>query len=464
MSRIALLLALLACLLPLQGVGAEAPADERSTLYREYRALFDAGNYTQALPLAVRVVELTANQFGAEEPELANPLTNLATTLYRMEQYGDALDTYRRALNVLELTGNSTDARLIAPLHGLGASLRGLGRHEDAIVPLKRAVDIIRNRDGLHAPAQLPMLRLLISSYEQTRRNEDATREHMYAFNVAEQAWGGDDPRMIPVIAELAQWHEKTGRYTAARLLHIRTVQIADRERPMSVKAVDGLRGIARTYRLAFTNGESQDDAMDATSAIPPSLGQSGLVMMSGAPSADGERALRSALQRLDLAAAGGGTGASPGTNTNAQRGAVLLDLGDWYRIAGVGNRAMASWRDAWQALHTAGDTSAMEQPSPIIYRAPQIAVSERQQDPDEFSMQEVELRVSIAADGDVRDVTVANPAAERESAERAVAAAVRRGTWRPAFAAGVPVAATSFTFREQVYVRLPDIEVEDEG
>lgn len=462
MSRIAPLLALLACLLPLQGGGAEAPADERSTIYRQYRELFDAGNYTQALPLAVRVAELTANQFGTEAPELANPLTNLATTLYRMEQYGEALDTYRQALNVLELTGNSTDPRLIAPLHGLGASLRGLQRHEDAIVPLKRAVDIIRNRDGLHAPAQLPMLRLLIASYEQTRRNEDATREHMYAFSVAEQAWGGEDPRMIPVIAELAQWYEKTGRFTAARLLYIRNVQIADRERPMSVKAVDSLRGIARTYRLAFTHGESQDDVMDAASTIPPSLGQSGLGMMSNAPSADGERALRNALQRLDLAIAGTGPGGAP--ETNAQRGMVLLDLGDWYRIAGVGNRAMNSWRDAWQALHAAGDTTAMEQPSPIIYRAPQIAVSERPQDPDEFSVQEVQLRVSIAADGDVRDVTVANPAAERETAERAVAAAVRRGTWRPAFAAGVPVAATSFTFREEVYVRLPDIEVEDEG
>ncbi|HUG73884.1 MAG TPA: tetratricopeptide repeat protein, partial [Steroidobacteraceae bacterium] len=248
MSRIATLLALLACLLPQQVSGAEAPADERSTSYRQYRELFDAGNYIAALPLAVRVAELTANQFGPEAPELANPLTNLATTLFRMDQYGDALDTYRRALTLLELTGNSTDPRLIAPLHGLGASLRALERHEDAIVPLKRAVDIIRNRDGLHAPAQLPMLRLLIASYEQTRRNEDATREHMYAFNVAEQAWGGEDPRMIPVIAELAQWYEQTGRYSAARLLHIRTVQIADRERPMSLKAIDGLRGIARTY------------------------------------------------------------------------------------------------------------------------------------------------------------------------------------------------------------------------
>jgi hypothetical protein len=273
----------------------------------------------------------------------------------------------------------------------------------------------------------------------------------MYAFSVAEQAWGSEDPRMIPVIAELAQWYEQTGRYTAARLLYIRSVQIADRERPMSLKAIDALRGIARSYRLVFINGESEDSKMAAATDIPPSLARSQLGMMSAAPSADGERALRNALQRLDLA----------GPGTNAQRGEVMLDLGDWYRIAGIGTRAMGSWRDAWQAMYTAGDTTALEQPAPIVYRAPQIAVSTGQQNPNEFSVQEVELRVSIAADGDVREVTVANPSPERESAERAVTAAVRRGIWRPAFAAGVPVAATSFTFREQVYVRLPKVEEE---
>jgi hypothetical protein len=60
-----------------------------------------------------------------------------------------------------------------------------------------------------------------------------------------------------------------------------------------------------------------------------------------------------------------------------------------------------------------------------------------------------------------VRDTTVANPSSQRESAERAVVNAVRRAIWRPAFAGGLPVAATDFTFSERVYVRLPD---EDEA
>lgn len=447
MHKLAKLLAVLACLVPLQVMPAEAPANERIAANDQFRAAFDARNYQQALPLAVRVVELTTSEYGAEAPELANPMTNLATTLSRLGQHGEALDNYSRALTVLDLTGNATDPRLVAPLHGLGVTLRAMQRPDEAIVPLKRAVDIIRNREGLHAASQLPMLRALIDCYEQTWRLEDAGREHQYAFNVAEQTWGSNDPRMIGPLAVLAAWHEKTGRYTAARVLHMRAVQLADREEPGSIKAVDGLRGIARTFRLAFVNGESQDSVMATQTDLPPSLAQAQIASVMAAPSGEGERALRNALQRLQ----------PEGPSKAAERGAILVELGDWYRVAGAGSRAMNTWMEAWGELSKAGDTSAMDQPAAIVYRPPQMAVSLRPQDPQQYTIKEVRLRLSIAVDGDVRDATVDSPVAGNESAERALTAAVRRATWRPAFAGGMPVAAPDFLFTEPMYVRLTD-------
>lgn len=446
MHKLAKLLAALACVAPLQAMPADAPVSERAAVNDQFRAAFDTRDYQQALPLAVRVVELTTSQYGAEAPELANPMTNLATTLSRMGQHGEALDNYRRALTVLDLTGNATDPRLVAPLHGLGVTLRAMERHGEAIVPLKRAVDIIRNREGLHSAAQLPVLRALVECYEKAWRIEDAGREHQYAFNVAEQTYGSNDPRMIEALAVLASWHEKTGRYTAARVLHMRAVQLADRETPGGIKAVAGLRGIARTFRLAFVNGESPDAVMATQTDLPPSLAQMQMAGMM-APSGEGERALRNALQRLE----------SAGPSTAAERGAVLIELGDWYRIAGAGGRAMTTWMEAWNELSKAGDTSAMDQPATIVYRPPQTAASVRPQDPQQYALQNVQLRLSIAADGDVREATVANPAAGNDSAERALVTAVRRATWRPAFSGGMPVATPDFLFSEPMYVRLTD-------
>src|SRR5689334_11036403 len=114
-------------------LGAEAPPDERIAAYQEFRHAFDAGEYSAALPLAQRVVELTRSQYGNEAQQLANPLTNLGTTYYRLRNFGMALDSYREALTLLDLQGNATNERLIRPLHGMGAALRGLQRDSEAI-------------------------------------------------------------------------------------------------------------------------------------------------------------------------------------------------------------------------------------------------------------------------------------------------------------------------------------------
>lgn len=440
MVRIALLLALL---LPLQA-GAASAADDRAAIYQQYREAFDAGDYQRALPLAVRVVELTSNQFGSDALELVNPLTNAATTLFRLGQHGEAVDAYRRALTLLDEQSQPADPRFVVPLHGLGVTLRAMGRHEEAVVPLKRAVDIIRNSDGLHAPSQLPILRALIACYQLTDRPDDATREHQYAYSIAEQLWGGDDPRMIPVLEEFAGWYETIGRHASARLMYSRAVQLADKEQPMSIKAVPALRGLARNYRLGFIHGENEQGVMVPADELPESLRR--YAPVSGGPpsTAEGERALRNALQRLGPA----------GPTHAAERGAVMVDLGDWYRIAGLTDRALAMWRDAWGQLKLAEDTPLLARPEPLVYRAPPVATSQRKPDPEEYDVQEVELRMAIGADGSVREVTVSNPAPERESAERAVVSALRRSVWRPAFENGQPVATMDYTFREKVSVK----------
>ncbi len=439
------LIGTLAMALAVNAVAADAVPDDRAAAYSQFRAAFDAGNFTTALPIAARVVELTRSQYGAEAPEMANPLSNLATTYLRLHEYGTALDTYRQALTLLDLRGDTTDPKLVPPLHGMGVALRGLKRDDEAIAPLKRAVDITRNRDGLHAVSQLPILDDLIDCYVAASRLEDAGREQQYAYNVAETAYGKDDLRLLRPLDRFARWNETIGRYTAARILHGRAVQIADAAQAGSVKAVPALQGIARTFRLAFVNGESEQSVATAIE-LPSAFGNDALAQVKNAPSTEGERALRSALLRLDNAPA-----AHP-----ALRGNVLLDLGDWYLTAGVPVRAMAAYRDAWKDLATAGNTRQLQAPVAVAYRAPAMAVSRHGESSEEFVQQDVELRISVAADGAIRGVTVANPVPERESVERAVVSAIKRAVWRPAFSNGEPVAVTDLLYSERVYVRRP--------
>jgi Tetratricopeptide repeat len=434
-----------ALLLPVATLCAQTPPDERIAAYQEFRHSFDAGEFAVALPAAVRVVELTRNQFGKDALQLVNPLTNLGTTYYRMRRYGESLDSYREALTLLDLAGNATDERLVRPLHGMGSALRALGRDAQAITPFKRAVEILRNREGLYTAAQLPLLKELIACRAAAGQLADAGREQQYAFTVAEATFGKDDLRLLAPLDEYAQWQESAGQFSAARVLHARAVQLADSKLgDGNLAAVPGLRGIARSYRLAYVFGETEESAQTASS-LQDQLAPSLMTRVVNTPSGEGERALRNALGRLD---------AKPDAPP-ALRAQVLMDLGDWYLIAGLAPRAALSYRDAWQALGAAADKQ-LGAPQMLVYRPPAMAVSRHGFGADAHDEQDIQVRLAVQPTGEVREAIVVNPAPEREAAEHAVVAAVKRGLWRPGLRDGSPVGVNDVEFTERVYIRRP--------
>lgn len=422
--------------------GPSAPTgDERLMANREFRSSFDARRYDEALPAAARVVEITRSQFGSEAPELVNPLTNLATTHYRLRQYEPALDTYRAALALLET--DNANPRLTPPLQGLGLTLIALDREPEAIVPLKRAVDILRNREGLFTPQQLPLLQPLANAYMAARRTDDAGSTQQYALTVAENAWGQNDVRLLPMLDAYARWNETVGRYAPARALHARAAQIADRKTADGhVLAIPALRGIARTYRYAYMYGETEEPATTGQS-----MAEALLARAATSPAAAGEQALRRALEMQQVL-----------TPDDARlRGEVLTDLGDWYLTAGLSSRAVAIYREAWSSLRTAGAEELLAMPVPLTYRPPSVTVSGRTEDPARFEEQDIDFTVSVDANGEVREATASESVATRESAERSVAAALRRSRFRPSIIDGAAVAKTDVPFRERVYVRIAD-------
>lgn len=425
---------------PLCAAGAEPAPEERVAAYREFRAGFDSGDYAAALAPAARVVALTESSFGAESLEMANPLTNLATTHYRLQQYEMALDTYRRALEILELRGGPADLQRVPPLQGLAAALRGLQREPEAVGPLKQAVDITRNREGLRAPAQLPLLRALIASYVAAGRIEEAEREQANAFAIAEAANGKTDLRMIEELLRYARFKEDIGQHLPARVLYGRAADLAERTKPGTTAVVEPLRGIARSIRTAYVRGETYSEAA-ILPTNPSPIGQ----WEENTPSSYGEAALRAAIARLEP---------STDPKDRATRGAVLTELGDWYVTADMGGRALATYIDAWQVLAQGGDTSSLARPTPVVYRSPDVSVNHHREDPELYTIEEIQVQLIIGKDGRVRDTTIANPSAGRDSAERALVSALRRSIWRPAIIDGQPVETTDYVHSELVYQR----------
>lgn len=422
------------------------PADDRLAAYRGFREAFDAARYEEALTLAREVERLTDATVEPESLDRVAPLTNLATTHYRLRQYGEAIDLYSRAIALLEDHADRSDPRLIRPLHGLGAALHALERDEEAIAPLNRAVEIVRNRHGLYDERQLAPLRTLVAAYTAVGRYDDATREQQYALTTAESVYGREDVRMLGPLDDIARWQEGMGRYADARALHSRAVQLAEksagRGSPLMVPA---LRGIARTYRLGYLQGG--DDEVAAAAAPIGVVDGPVLSRAQVTANPDGERALRMAIALLRAKE-------PPDLRL---LGEVHVDLGDWYVLLGSADRGRETYRDAWRLLSAAGGdaVSLLSHPEPLVYRPPSNSLARRRGNVDDRVPRKVTARFTVRADGDVRDVTIVTEGIP-ESETRSFASSLRRARFRPRFEDGRAVETTGVEFEETLLLPLP--------
>jgi len=415
---------------------------DRQQVYKQFREVFDARKYTEALPLAQKLVSMTEEQYGDKDRALVNPLTNLATVHYRLKDFTSAEQEYSRSVQILEATASSTDRAFLRPLHGLGAAHFAEGEYVDASVKLKRAIDLSRNLDGLFNIEQLQILDPLIASYIQLDLTADAEKEQQYALRVAETAYGKTDARMLKPLDRYGRWLEQLGRYTTARLLYARALTIAEQAGGRgSVLGVDPLLGIARSYRLEFVNG-TEDPA-----AAPDPFGQQDVapLPLEGGQrlNPDGERALRLALNALEKAT----------PVDHQKRGETLTELGDWYASAGSFTKGVEVYKEAWKELSAAGSTTLLDKPRMLAYRPPASSVRRSHLDSEESEERFVEVRYTVTKDGRTDKVeTVSSDAAE--SSQKAVIAAMKKARYAPRMENGEAVDTPEVIWREKLLIK----------
>jgi tetratricopeptide (TPR) repeat protein len=414
---------------------------DRIAVYREFRTQFDAKQYAAAQPLAERLVQLTEEQFGADELALTNPLTNLATVHYKLGHFPAAIENYQRTLRILQAKSTLADKAQIAPLHGLGISFMGANDPESAVVALKRAADLSRNTDGLFNLGQVEFIDALIDAYAATGRFAEAEKESQYAMRVEEAAYGRNSLKLLDRYDKLARWYESDRRYTTERSVYDRAlVVLAKNAPPNDLRKVPPLRGIARSFRLeAFYGVEGAD-----TGATFNAGSNGAPVFSDGTQQRRGESSLTAALEVVE-------------SNTpidQSLRGQVLTDLGDWYLTSNTLRRAYDSYADAWKALNEAGDTRALDVPRVLAYRPSISSVDRSQLDPAEAQIKTVELHFKVDRDGRLDDIT--SPTTDvPEAIVRNSMASMKRSRYAPRIENGAAVPTSDVVFIERVLIRV---------
>lgn len=417
-------------------------------LHLRFKSAFEAQDWVTAEQRAAALVSLLENTPNSDPRALVNPLTNLATVQFRQGRLEEARGHYVRAITLIDGQMGGADPLLIRPLHGLGEVQLLAGEPSEAAVSLKRAVDLSRNLDGLFNPEQLDIVDGLIEAYAAIGRLDDAEREHRYGFRVAETAFGKNDLRLLEPLDRFARWYESVGRYSTARGLHARALQLAERQSAdKPIVGVAALRGLSRTWMLEAIYGpeaESETAVPEVTERSGPFLSAAG----AGRLNADGERALRQALKLI---------------SDNKPRddrlfAETLMQLGDWYLIAGNTSRAHVNYIDAWKILSLLGNDAAaqIEQPRLLVYRAPATSITRQQSaDPSAFLIKDIYFELTVGRDGKVTDANIAASDLP-EASERSAMMAVRKARYAPRVSNGDIVATERVPFKERLLVRPP--------
>lgn len=437
-----------------------AAVDRASTnsigeLFREFRRLYLAQRYVEARPLAEEILKRVEASAPLAD-QVPTALNNLGAVQLEIGDYASADAAFSRALELLEHTQGVGSRRMISPLVGLGRARASQGQYARAIEVLQRALSISRRADGLFNLAQLEIMDLLVTNLIRIEDYESADQLRAYALQVVEHRYGVDDPRTLPVVARLAEWYELTRRFVAARMLHLRTFRIASQTAEgRNATAIAALRGVARTHRMQFVlDPESVSMGPQTPGVIgrepgrwpelsvfePTTPGQS----FGPRLNTEGEQALRRALGIIE---------AAPGVPA-ALRGAVYVDLGDWYLTARRPEEALRSYRAAWPLLPTSVldvNQNPLLQPRLIVYRAPESALRRRELPRDETVQKPVEFAFTVTERGEVREIVTVSSEVNRNQ-EAVAREALQRAVYCPRFENGEPVETQGVHLRETFY------------
>jgi tetratricopeptide (TPR) repeat protein len=315
---------------------------------------------------------------------------------------------------------------LEGPLFELGKLYVSADQCQNAIPILRQAILLSQRLDGVMNTRQLPLYEPLLECFVARDMLRDLDRVQNQLLLIHENRYGKDDVRVLPALSHVGAWYEQAGEYESARDVYARSLKIARRAGgEQDVRLVQPLRALARTYRLEM---QYEPEALRGR-----------------ALDAQGERTLERAARIVRM---------SPAVDPQLKID-TLLDLGDWYQMAGAVRDAVETYKEVWEAAAAAGSsgTAVLAEPQPILYRAA-VGIALRRPPPDRDKLQHywIDFDFTVTRFGEVRDVTVTGATAPKDL-QLGVAENLKRTHYRPRFLDGAAVDTPHVRIRQGVWV-----------
>ncbi len=239
-------------------LGADHP-DVATSLNNLAVLYYSQGNYSEAEPLYVRSLEIRERQLGADHPDVAQSLNNLAE-LYRLQgKYSEAEPLYVRSLEIRERQLGADHPDVAQSLNNLAELYRLQGKYSEAEPFYLRSLEIWERQLGVDNPLVSHSLNNLAGLYYSQGKYSEAEPFYLRSLEIWERQLGVDHPLVATSLNNLAALYYSQGNYSEAEPLYLRSLEIWERQLGVDHPSVaQSLNNLAEFYRTQGKYSEAE--------------------------------------------------------------------------------------------------------------------------------------------------------------------------------------------------------------
>ncbi len=202
---------------------------EARQLLAESANLLRTGKFKQALSSGERALEIRERLLGAEHPNVASTLNNLASIYRNQGEFDKALELQQRALSIVEKTMGTEHPNVASALNGLATIYSDKGNYDMAETLYRQSLDIFEKTLGAEHPNVASLLHNLAGIYLDRGDFEKAEPLYQRTLSIKEKTLGAEHPNIATSRYNLARVFLGKGDFDKAEQLNQQALRIFEK-------------------------------------------------------------------------------------------------------------------------------------------------------------------------------------------------------------------------------------------
>jgi tetratricopeptide (TPR) repeat protein len=195
-------------------------ADQQTTqlnqAYKAFKVAWELEDDSQSLAIAERIVDLVKGKYGKKSNEMVTPLHNLASVHKRLGHYSKARRYFNQSIEIAESHRGQYSPSISGSLTELGDLYLLMEEYSDALETFRRAQHIMHRADGVYTLDQLKVLDSMTHAGLFLQQAQLADQQQRFAFRVSERNYAPGDERLNAAMFKLGNWFRQTAQYKDA--------------------------------------------------------------------------------------------------------------------------------------------------------------------------------------------------------------------------------------------------------